>query len=181
MLAVAAVAAPVAAQVQATKKSDGPEKLPTERTTTVERKGDPKPEAGGLSDVQRQFCLNNAATANDQRLAWQVAKIAELETALKQHVGELEAKRAEYAEWLKKRDEAMKKSEDNVVAIYAKMRPDAAAAQLAAMDDAMAAAVIAKLNPRTASAVLAEMEPGRAARLANAMVGPPPPADKKKS
>jgi flagellar motility protein MotE (MotC chaperone) len=93
----------------------------------------------------------------------------------------LDAKRAEYLEWLRKRDEAMKLAEDNVVAIYAKMRPEAAASQLSAMDDAMAAAVLTKLTSRNAGAILNEMEPGRAARLTNAMVGPVTSMNRKKS
>jgi len=61
------------------------------------------------------------------------------------------------------------------------MRPDAAAAQLAVMDDVMAASVLTKLNSRNASAILAEMDPGRAARIANAMVGPIAAPNGKKS
>ena len=49
--------------------------------------------------------------------------------------------------------------------IYAKMKPDAAAQQLTALDDETAAAVITKLNPRVASALMAEMDPKQAARL----------------
>ncbi len=125
-----------------------------------------------VNDVQQQFCLNNAISANDAKLAWQAARLSELEVKLKQRIAELEAKRADYVEWVRKRDEAMSKAADNVVAIYARIKPDAAALQIAAMDDAMAAALLAKLNTRSASTILNEMEPGRAARLTNAMVGP---------
>ncbi len=181
-LAAAVVALPVAAHALDAKKPDAVKAAPEKPAASPEHKTDQKPEGPAvLSEVQRQFCMNNAATANDERLAWQVGKIAALESSIKQRIGELEAKRAEYVEWLKKRDEAMKNAEEGVVAIYAKMRPDAAASQLAAMDDVMASAVLSKLNPRTASAILAEMEPGRAARLTSAMVGPPPSPDKKKS
>ena len=132
------------------------------------------------SEIQRQFCLNNAASANDARIAWEGAKLAELDAKIKQRISELEAKRLDYVEWMKKRDESMKKASEDVVAIYAHMRPEAAASQLAAMNDSMAAALLAKLSPRNASAILNEMEPGRAARLTNAMVGPPPTPDNRK-
>ena len=49
--------------------------------------------------------------------------------------------------------------------IYARMRPDAAALQLAALDEETAAAVLTKLEPRTASLILNEMDPAQAARL----------------
>ncbi len=123
-----------------------------------------------MTDIQR-FCSNNAATAGDARAAWQAAKLIELEEQVKQRIAELEAKRAEYEQWLKKREEAMKKAEDGVVAIYSRMRPEAAALQLSAMDDEMAATLLTKLPPRTASAILNEIEPGRAARLTNTMAG----------
>jgi flagellar motility protein MotE (MotC chaperone) len=129
----------------------------------------------------QQFCTNNAAAAGEARLAWEAERLTELEAQIKQRIAELDAKRAEYLEWLRKRDEAMKLAEDNVVAIYAKMRPEAAASQLSAMDDAMAAAVLTKLTSRNAGAILNEMEPGRAARLTNAMVGPVTSMNRKKS
>jgi flagellar motility protein MotE (MotC chaperone) len=158
-------------------KSDAPPKVAPVRAaapTPVQEK------AAQQSEVQRLFCLNNAASANDARLAWQAAQLSELEARLKKRIADLEAKRAEYVEWVRKRDEAMSKAADNVVTIYARMKPDAAALQIAAMDDAMAAALLAKLNPRSASTILNEMEPGRAARLTNAMVGPTG-SDKKKT
>ena len=84
---------------------------------------------------------------------------------------EFEAKKAEYVAWLRKRDDAMRQAAESVVAIYARMRPDAAALQIAAMDDAMAAAILTKLPARAAGAILNEMEAGRAARLTRAMAG----------
>jgi flagellar motility protein MotE (MotC chaperone) len=57
-----------------------------------------------------------------------------------------------------------------VIAIYAQMKPNAAAQHLSAMEDAMASAILAKLSPRTASAILNEMEPARAAQLTSGMV-----------
>lgn len=144
---------------------------------TTAQPGDSKAQ---MTDIQK-FCLNNATSAGDARAAWQAAKLVELEEQIKQRIAELDAKRAEYEEWLKKRDEALKKAEDSVVAIYSKMRPEAAASQLSAMDDMMAATLLAKLPTRNASLILNEIEPGRAARLTNTMTGISPSADGKKS
>ena len=119
----------------------------------------------------RMFCANNVATAGAARIAWQAAKLEELETRLQQKIVELEAKRAEYEDWLRKRDEALKKASTAVVAIYSKMEPEAAANELSQMDDETAAAVLSKLNTRSASAILGEMDPARAAQLADKMVG----------
>ncbi len=132
------------------------------------------------SDIEK-FCGNNAAIVGDARLAWQSARLRELEARVQQKLQELEAKTAELVAWIRKRDEAAKQATESVVAIYARMRPDSAAQQLAAMDDAMAAAVLAKLPSRAAGVILNEMESGRAARLTRVMVGPDSGPDGKKS
>ncbi|MFI5013177.1 MAG: MotE family protein [Hyphomicrobiales bacterium] len=126
------------------------------------------------------YCSNIAATAADARFAWQAKRLTELEAQLQQRISELDAKQAEYKDWLQKREEFQKKADDNVVAIYSRMRPEAAASQLAVMEDATAAAILAKLNARSAGAILNEMDAGRAARLTDAMAGLPPASPKGK-
>lgn len=118
----------------------------------------------------QQYCVNIADQAADARFAWQAKTINELEKEIDKRLAELEAKRAEYQEWSKQREEVLAKASEQVVSIYAKMRADAAALQLAVLDDEIASAVLVKLNARTASAILNEMEPGRAAQLTRAMV-----------
>jgi flagellar motility protein MotE (MotC chaperone) len=135
---------------------------------------------GMASDVER-FCANNTALLGDARLAWQAAKLRELEAEVRKRLDELETKKAEFVAWMRKRDEAMRQATDSVVAIYARMRPESAAQQLAAMDEAMAAAVLAKLPSRAAGVILNEMESGRAARLTRVMAGPSGGQDEKKS
>lgn len=120
----------------------------------------------------KQFCINNLAIAGDARIAWQTSRLLELEAQIKQRLDALEARKVQLVEWLRKHDEAMKMATDDVVAIYAHMKPDAAASQLAVMDDAMASAVIAKLPPRTAGTILNEMEPARATQLTHDMLAP---------
>jgi flagellar motility protein MotE (MotC chaperone) len=70
---------------------------------------------------------------------------------------------------VQRRKEFLAKADESVVAVYAKMRADAAALQLTNMPEDNAAAILVKLNARTASAVLAEMEASRAAALARRM------------
>ena len=117
------------------------------------------------------FCLAIADRAADVRNAWQAQKISELEARLKERIDEFDARRKDYQQWAARQDEARRKAEDGVVAIFAKMRPDAAASQLSAMDDAVAAAVLAKLSARTASVILNEITPAKAARIADAISG----------
>jgi flagellar motility protein MotE (MotC chaperone) len=139
-----------------------------------------KTEADAGDSVQ-QYCSNIANFAADARIAWQTKRLTELDGQIKQKIGELEAKESESKEWIDKRTEMMKKAEDNVVAIYAKMRPEAAAAQIAVMEEPTAAALLARLNPRVASAILNEMEAAKAAKLTDLISGAAPMADRKKS
>jgi flagellar motility protein MotE (MotC chaperone) len=118
------------------------------------------------------YCANIADAAADARFAWQKEQLAVMERQVEERIKLLEEKRAEYEAWLKRRNEFLAKADESVVAVYAKMRPDAAALQLANMPDEAAAALLTKLNARTASAILSEMEAARAAGLARAMSEP---------
>jgi flagellar motility protein MotE (MotC chaperone) len=113
----------------------------------------------------RDYCTNIADAATDARLAWQKKTLLDLEQEIAKRVALLETKTAELQRWVARRDEFSKKAREAVVTIYARMRPDAAAAQLVAMDEETAAAVLTKLDPRNASAILNEMDATQAARL----------------
>ncbi len=130
------------------------------------------PEGKAPPTALQQFCASNASVIGDARIVWQTSKLIELEAQIRQRLGELEARQAEFAEWLRKREDALKQAAEGVVSIYAHMRPDAAALQLAAMDETIAAAILAKLSSKAAGAIFNEMEVGRAARLSRMMAGP---------
>ncbi|OPY98721.1 hypothetical protein A5906_29490 [Bradyrhizobium sacchari] len=117
------------------------------------------------------FCSNVADPAVDARLAWQIKELEKAETQLRERIAEVEAKRAEYEKWMALRDDFLKKAEAQVVEIYSKMKPDAAATQIAGMSDETAAAVLAKLSPRSSSAIFNEMDTARAAHLADVLGG----------
>ncbi|MFV0279835.1 MAG: MotE family protein [Rhodoblastus sp.] len=72
--------------------------------------------------------------------------------------------------WVEKREAMQAAARENLIDVFAKMKPDVAAQQLAVMNEDSAASILGNLKPRVASAILNEMEAGRAARLAdNAM------------
>jgi flagellar motility protein MotE (MotC chaperone) len=131
---------------------------------------EPVPGSQSESDATK-FCANVADAASDARVAWQQKELEATEAKLRQRIAELEAKRAEYEQWLKLREDFLKKAEDNVVEIYSRMNPEAAALQIASMADETAAAVLAKLRVRNASTILNEMEPARGAHIANILAG----------
>ncbi|GJD52827.1 hypothetical protein OPKNFCMD_5594 [Methylobacterium crusticola] len=115
------------------------------------------------------YCATIADAAADARFAWQKEQLAALERQVEERIQRLEEKRAEYEGWLRRRNEFLAKADEGVVAVYAKMRPDAASLQLANMPEDAAAAILTKLNARAAGAILSEMEAARAAQLARRM------------
>jgi len=131
---------------------------------------EPAPASQHSSDATK-FCDNIADAALDARVAWQQKELEAAEAKLRERIAELEAKRAEYEQWLKLREDFLRKAEDSVVEIYSRMNPEAAAQQISSMADDTAAAVLAKLRVRNASAILNEMEPARGAHLADTLAG----------
>jgi flagellar motility protein MotE (MotC chaperone) len=140
--------------------------------------GDSKPDATppAADDVNANaaaYCKNIANQAADARYARQAESLAAMTKALDDRIAALEAKRADYEKWVARREDFLKRADESVVAIYSQMRPDAAAQQIAVMDQEAAAAILSKLQPRTASAILNEMDAATAARLTNVMAGMP--------
>lgn len=126
--------------------------------------------AGDVRPAQ-QYCINIANAAADARFSWQKKMLGDMEWELEDRIAKLEAKVVEYQRWLARRDDYSKKAQEQLVGIFARMRPDAAAAQLAVADEETSAAVLSKLDARISSTILAEMDPNQAARLTAIMVG----------
>ena len=142
------------------------------RSAGVTTSPKPAPSAAAANENEvAQFCSNVADPAVDARLAWQLKELEKAENKLRERIAEVEAKRAEYEKWMALRDDFLKKAEAQVVEIYSRMKPDAAATQIAGMADETAAAVLAKLSPRSSSAIFNEMDTARAAHLADLLGG----------
>ena len=122
------------------------------------------------SDVAK-FCTNIAQTAIEARVAWQMTRLKELQGEVTLNVANLKAKEEEARDWVIKRQDMQKKAEEDVVQVYAKMQPEAAASQLVILDDESATAILTKLNPRVASLILGEMDASKAAKLTDLMLG----------
>jgi flagellar motility protein MotE (MotC chaperone) len=131
----------------------------------------PAPAVAPADNEVALFCSNVADPAVDARLAWQLKELEKAESLLRERIAEVEAKRAEYEKWMELRDDFLKKAEAQVVEIYSRMKPEAAATQIAGMADETAAAVLAKLSPRSSSAIFNEMDTARAAHLADLLGG----------
>jgi flagellar motility protein MotE (MotC chaperone) len=118
-----------------------------------------------------RFCANAAPSIAEARVAWETKQLSELDAQVKQRLAALEKAEASVKEWVAKKDASLKAANDVLVAIYAKMAPEAAATQIAAMDDQMAAAILGKLKAGAAGAILNEMEADRASKLAVVLSG----------
>ena len=122
-----------------------------------------------VTEVQT-YCLNIADKAQDARYAQQEDKLKGLEAQINKRIDELETKRKDYQDWLSERKRFLDSASKIVVDIYAKMKPDSAAAQLSQLDKADAASVLVRLKSRQASAILSEMPASSAAEIAKLIV-----------
>jgi flagellar motility protein MotE (MotC chaperone) len=123
------------------------------------------------ANAAQQYCFNTVDSASDARFAWQAQKIKDMEAELEKRVQRLQAKTAEYKEWMERRDAFSRKAHEKLVGFYSRMRPDAAAVQLATLDENVAAAVVTKLETKVASQIMGEMDPERAAKIAMIISG----------
>ncbi|KNY14846.1 flagellar protein [Shinella sp. SUS2] len=117
------------------------------------------------ADEIREFCTNIADAARDQRYLLQKQELENLQKDIDARIKTLETRRAEYEDWLNRRNNFLKTAEGGLVEIYRKMKPDAAAAQLAEINPEIASAIVMKLPPRQSSTILAEMPADKAALL----------------
>ncbi len=126
------------------------------------------PDTASEAEIQ-QFCSSIADGARDQRYLLQKQELDKLQADVDSRIAVLETRRAEYEDWLTRRNAFMKQAEGQLVEIYKKMAPDAAAPQLEETDVILAAAIIMKLPPRQSSLILTEMKPDKAAAVASIM------------
>jgi flagellar motility protein MotE (MotC chaperone) len=124
-----------------------------------------------ITPAIKAYCQNIEDAALEVRFLHQKRELQRLEGELEKRTAALEAKRAEYQTWLQRRDEFINKAEGSLVALYAKIKPEAAATQLTGIDEEAAAALLLKLSPRSASAILDQMDSAKAARLVSVMIG----------
>lgn len=132
--------------------------------------GKPVGEKSAESEIAR-YCGNVAPSAAEARLAWQMKRLAEMETHVRQALDELGKREDETREWVLKREQITRAATDDLVGIYSKMSAESAAAELAAMDDVLAASVLMKLKPQAAAVILNEMDPDHAGHLTTMMAG----------
>lgn len=128
-----------------------------------------QPESVSVLSPEReiqQFCTNIADAARDRRYLLQKQELESLQTDVNERIAILEARRAEYEDWLTRRNDFLVRAQVGLVEIFRTMKADAAAPQLEQMSLEVAAAIIMKLPPRQSGLVLGEMDPQKAGMIA---------------
>jgi flagellar motility protein MotE (MotC chaperone) len=118
------------------------------------------------------YCANITDLAADARYMLQMKTLEDLEKKIDQKIVLLEAKRAESEAFLKKRNDAIKETRQDLVDIFSKMKPDVAAAQFEILDVDTSASILKELNARVAGTILNEMKAPIAAAITVKMAQP---------
>ncbi|KAA3502852.1 flagellar protein [Rhizobium rhizogenes] len=120
-------------------------------------------------DEIQKFCTNIADAARDQRYLMQKQELEKLQADVNERISVLEDRKAEYEDWLARREHFLAQAKANLVDVYKTMKPDAAAPQLEKMHVEIAAAIIMQLPPRQSGLILSEMDAQKAATVAGIM------------
>ena len=120
-------------------------------------------------DEIQKFCTNIADAARDQRYLMQKQDLEKLQSDVNERIAVLEDRKAEYEDWLARREHFLNQAKSNLVDIYKTMKADAAAPQLEKMHVEIAAAIIMQLPPRQSGLILSEMDAQKAATVAGIM------------
>lgn len=135
----------------------------------AEQAADADPAVTDDEAVIREYCLNVSDKAAEARTAWLERNLAALRDDVTAKIEKLEAKTVEVRSWVEKQQEMLQAANKGLVEIYAKMDPEAAAAQLSEVDLRTAVSILRQLSPRSASEILNVMEPDKAADVVRAI------------
>lgn len=117
----------------------------------------------------QQYCGSIVDAARDQRYLLQKQELDKLQSDINARVAELEKRKAEYQDWLKKRDDFLAKAKADLVNIYKTAKADEVVPQFDEMDIKIAAAIIMQLPPRQSGLILSGMDAKKAATVAAIM------------
>lgn len=117
------------------------------------------------SSDEQDYCSSVAKAATAAKMAAQETRLRELETLIKGRGEELEAKKRELEALVQRYEALLKRADENLVTVYTRMKPDAAAAQFDLLDDDIAVALLNRMSPKVSSSILSEMKATRGATL----------------
>jgi flagellar motility protein MotE (MotC chaperone) len=118
----------------------------------------------GVRDEQH-YCADIAASVETLRLERRRHELARLETEVTARLQALETRQNELRVIVDRLDSFERNASEALVGLYARMKPEAAAAQLSELDDDVAAALLLQLKGKVSSAILNEISVARGAAL----------------
>lgn len=119
----------------------------------------------GLAASQ-EVCAQIAASAEAIRIDRRRLELASLEKEIGARLSMLESKQQELRFVLDRLDSFERKTSEALIGLYARMKPEAAAAQLSQLDADVAAGIMLQLKAKVSSAILGEMDAPHGAALA---------------
>ncbi len=127
--------------------------------------GEDRPQGTDDHSIAEDYCENFSSIAADLRASRQKQELNRLKDEVDAKLREVQARSEELKELIRKRNEMLQLASDELLKIYSKMDPEAAARQLEKIDPETAASILRRLKPQLASEVLAVMEVKRASIL----------------
>lgn len=118
-----------------------------------------------------RFCEKAAPSVEELRIAAQRKELESLDQKVKERIDVLEALGKSVQDWISRRERLLQQANKDVIAIYSRVDPEAAALQLAEIDEEEAAAIIVKLPPQTSGAILGEMNANKAGKIVTIVRG----------
>nr|WP_316652345.1 MotE family protein [uncultured Gellertiella sp.] len=174
-LAALAVFAPAGAEEAAPQQqpvaADGQVSAPApagEAAVKLKLRQQPLTEMSSEEEIKK-FCTNIADAAKDRRYLLQKQELDKLQADINSRITILEKRKAEYQDWLKRRNDFLAQTEANLISVYKTMKADAAAPQMEQLNPEVAASIIMKLPARQSGLILSEMDPRKAAMVAAVM------------
>lgn len=131
----------------------------------------PASDGPSAEELVRRYCKVAAPTAERARLEKDRREVEAAALELDKRIEALKEATTQHKEWLAKRTAFQAQAQEALVRMYARMKPEAAAAQIGEMDIVAAAAVLSRMESKSAGAILAEIEPVRAGRISSIIAG----------
>jgi flagellar motility protein MotE (MotC chaperone) len=138
---------------------------PAKVNSSKTESGQPQPSA----EVDK-YCANIATNTNQAANLLHEQQLHELESQIELRIKELDAKRSEVQRLIDTNEAMLAKANQSLVDLYSKMKPDAAASQIAKLDDDIAVALLVHVKTKEMSAIMDEMEPERAAAFTKKLI-----------
>ncbi len=121
-------------------------------------------EEATVSD-EAAYCDAIVDQAREMRYSAREEELQTMQSELERGLELMERKKTEFEKWVQRREEFATRASEALIAIYERMRPDAAAERLMIVDPMLASSILLKMPPAKSGTILNEMEAKKAAGI----------------